>query len=49
MADRIVVTLKPFTDPRVQQEAVKACRQFNRRHIKTLSGKIIDMSVAESI
>jgi hypothetical protein len=45
----IIITLKPFPDPRVQQEAVNACQQFNERRIKTLSGKTIEMRVAESI
>jgi hypothetical protein len=47
MADRIGVTLKPFAKPRVQQEAVKACQRFNERRIKTLSGKLIEMHVAD--
>jgi hypothetical protein len=47
--DRIVVTLKPFRTIRTQQEAIKACQRFNTRHIKTLSGKTIEMHVAESI
>lgn len=49
MADRIVVTLKPFATPRVQQEAVMACQQFNEHRIETLSGKIIEMRVADCI
>jgi hypothetical protein len=49
MADRIVVTLKPFTNLRVQQEAVKACRRFNERQIKTPSGRIVEIHVLESI
>jgi hypothetical protein len=47
--DRIVITLKPFTDQRVQQEAITACQLFNDRRIATLSGKIIAMRVSESI
>jgi hypothetical protein len=47
--DRIVVTLKPFRSPRVQQDAVEACQRFNARQTKTLSGKIVEMHVAESI
>lgn len=47
--DRIAVTLKPFTDPRVHQEAVMACQRFNERRITTLSGRVIEMRVAESI
>jgi hypothetical protein len=47
--DRIVVTLKPFRTTRTQQEAIKACQRFNARQIKTLSGKTIEMYVAESI
>jgi len=49
MADRIVITLKPFTNARVQQEAVEACRRFNERQIKTVSGKIIEMRIADCI
>jgi hypothetical protein len=45
MADRIGVTLKPFAKPRVQQEAVKVCQRFNERRIKTLSGKLIEMTL----
>ena len=48
-ADRITVTLKPFTDPRTQQEAIEACRRFNERQIRTLSGKVIEMRVVECI
>jgi hypothetical protein len=47
--DHILITLKPFTDPRVQQEALTACQRFNDRHIATLSGKIIKMRVVESV
>ena len=47
--DRIVVTLKPFRTPRTQQEAAQACQRFNARRVKTLSGKTIEMHVAESI
>lgn len=48
-SNRIVVTLKPFRTIRTQQEAIKACQRFNARQIKTLSGKTIEMYVAESI
>jgi len=47
--DRIVITLKPFAAPRVQKEAVMACQRFNERRITTLSGRVIEMRVAESI
>jgi hypothetical protein len=47
--DHIVVTLEPFANSGVQQEALEACRRFNKRQIKTVSGKIIEMRVAESI
>ena len=47
--DRIVITLKPFQTARTQQEAIQACWRFNARQIKTLSGKAIEMHVAESI
>jgi hypothetical protein len=47
--DHIVITLKPFTDPRVQKEAVTACQRFTERRITTLSGRVIEMRVAESI
>jgi hypothetical protein len=49
MSDRIIITLRPFTDVCVRQEAVTACQRFNDRHIATLSGKIIEMRVVESI
>lgn len=49
MTDRIVVTLEPFANPRVQQEAVEACQRFNEHRIKTLSGKTIEMRVADCI
>jgi hypothetical protein len=49
MADCIVITLDPFTNSRVQREAVEACRRFNERQIKTVSGKIIEMHVADCI
>lgn len=48
-ADHITVTLKPFNDPQVQQEAVKACQRFNERQIMTLSGKQIEIRVVECI
>jgi len=47
--ERIVVTLKPFSHTQVQQEAVAACERFNQRRIRTHSGKLIEMRVAESI
>ena len=49
MTNRIVVTLKPFSNPSLQQEAIKTCQRFNQRRIMTLSGKVIEMQVAESI
>ena len=49
MPDRIVITLKPFSNARVQQEAVAACQRFNARLIITHSGKLIEMHVAKSI
>jgi hypothetical protein len=49
MDDHIVVTLKPFRTTRTLREAIKACQRFNARHIKTLSGKMVEMRVAESI
>ncbi len=48
-AERITVTLKLFTNPQAQQAAMTACQRFNARRITTLSGKIIEMHVAESI
>jgi len=48
-AECITVTLKPFADQRVQHEAILACQRFNARRITTLSGKIIEMHVIESI
>jgi hypothetical protein len=47
--DGITVTLKPFNDPRVQQEVTQACHRFNERHIMTLSGKRIEICVVECI
>jgi len=47
--DRIVITLKPFSNAHVQQEAVAACQRFNQRRISTHSGKLIEMRVAKSI
>jgi hypothetical protein len=48
-SDRIVVTLKPFRAIRTQHEALKACQRFNARQVKTLSGKIIEMRIADCI
>lgn len=48
-ADRITITLKPFTNVHVQQEALAACERLNARRIKTHSGKVIEMAVAQSI
>lgn len=48
-AERITVTLRPFTNPQIQQAAFTACQRFNARRITTLSGKIIEMHIAESI
>ena len=47
--NRIVVTLKPFRTIRTQREALKACQRFNARQVKTLSGKIIEMHIADCI
>ena len=47
--DRIVVTLKPFRTIRTQREALRACQRFNARQVKTLSGKIIEMCIANCI
>jgi hypothetical protein len=47
--DRIVITLKPFSNAQVQQEAVAACQRFNERRIATHSGKRIEMRVADCI
>jgi hypothetical protein len=47
--DRIVVTLKPFRTIRTQREALKACQRFNARQVKTLSGKIIELRIANCI
>jgi hypothetical protein len=49
LSDRIVITLKPFSNLHVQQEAVEACRRFNARQIATLSGKLIEMRIADCI
>jgi hypothetical protein len=47
--DHIVVTLKPFRTIRTQREAFKACQRFNARQVKTLSGKIVEMRIADCI
>jgi hypothetical protein len=47
--DRIVITLKPFSNTQVQQVAVAACQRFNQRRITTHSGKLIEMRVADCI
>jgi hypothetical protein len=47
--DRIVITLKPFSNTQVQREAVTACERFNERRITTHSGKRIEMCVADCI
>jgi hypothetical protein len=49
LAERIVIRLNPFRDPRVQREALEACHRFNTRRIQTISGKVIEMRVVESI
>lgn len=49
MPDRIVITLKPFRDTQVQQDAMAACVRFNQRRVRTHSGKLIEMRVAQSI
>jgi hypothetical protein len=48
-ADRLVITLKPFSDAQVQAEAIAACQRFNARRITTHSGKLIEMRVADCI
>ncbi len=48
-AERIVITLKRFRDAGLQREALKACQRFNVRRITTLSGKRIEMQVADCI
>jgi len=47
--DRIVITLKPFSNTQVQREAVTVCERFNERRITTHSGKRIEMCVADCI
>ena len=50
-ADQTVIhiTLKPFRDPQVQQAAREACQRFNREHIKTVTGQLIQMAVMDCI
>lgn len=48
-SERIVITLNPFRDPRVQRAALAACHRFNARRIQTIARKVIEMHVAESI
>ncbi len=43
----ILVTLKPFRDPHVQQAACEACERFNREQIKTIAGQVIHMVVLD--
>jgi hypothetical protein len=47
--DRIVITLKPFSNAHVQQEAVAAGQRFNQQRITTHSGRLIEMRVADCI
>jgi hypothetical protein len=47
--DRMVITLKPFGNVQIQQEALAACQRFNERRIRTHSGKLIEMGVADCI
>jgi hypothetical protein len=47
--DCIIITLNPFSTPRLQQEVSKACNRFNQRKIVTLSGKQIEIRVANCI
>jgi hypothetical protein len=47
--DRIVITLRAFSHTQVQQDAVAACLRFNQRRIRTHSGKLIEMRIAQSI
>jgi hypothetical protein len=46
---RVVITLKPFSNPQLQQDAVAACQSFNQRRIRTHSGKLIEMRTGKSI
>ncbi len=48
-ATRIVVTLKPFRDAHLHQAAHEACERFNREQIKTATGQLIHMAVADCI
>lgn len=45
LADRIIISLKPFSDPHLQREAIQACKRFNARRVRTFSNKSIEMHV----
>jgi hypothetical protein len=41
------VTLKPFREPELQMAASQACARFNRDRIKTVTGQMIHMTMAD--
>jgi hypothetical protein len=43
----IHVTLKPFRDPELQQAASAACARFNLDRIRTVTGQMIHMAIAD--
>jgi hypothetical protein len=43
----ILVTLKPYRDSQLQRDAVEACQRFNVRQIRTYTGKLLQLAVAE--
>jgi len=43
----ILVTLKPYRDAQLQRDAVEACQRFNARQIRTYTGKLLQLTVAE--
>jgi len=43
----ILVTLKPYRDAQLQRDAVAACQRFNARQIRTYTGKLLQLAVAE--
>ena len=45
--DQVLITLKPFRDPKLHQAATEACRRFNERRIQLRSGKCLQMAVVD--
>ena len=45
--DKVLITLKPFRNPKLHQAAIEACQRFNARQIQLRSGKWLKMSVVD--